>query len=93
MAASIAHFGVRRGVVSALPTHAIADACVASLRAMGVDTTHILRTAEGRLGLYFLEAGANQRPSNVIYDREGSAISLTPTNCGSSGRRVLRLEK
>jgi 2-dehydro-3-deoxygluconokinase len=78
VAASIAYFGGEATFVSALPTHAVADACVASLRAMGVDTRHILRTPQGRLGLYFLETGANQRPSNVIYDRDGSAISLTP---------------
>ena len=40
------------------------------------DTSHILRRDEGRLGIYFLETGANQRGSNVIYDRAGSAVSL-----------------
>jgi 2-dehydro-3-deoxygluconokinase len=45
------------------------------LRSLGVDTQHILRTSYGRLGLYFLETGANQRSGEVIYDRAGSAIS------------------
>ena len=78
VAASIAYLGGEAAFVTALPTHAIADACVANLKALGVDTRHILRTKHGRLGLYFLETGANQRPSNVIYDRDGSAIGLTP---------------
>jgi len=78
VAASVAYLGGEAAFVTALPTHAIGDACVANLKAMGVDTRHIQRTKRGRLGLYFLETGANQRPSNVIYDREGSAVSLTP---------------
>ncbi len=49
-----------------------------SLRAVGIDTRYVLRTDEGRLGLYFLETGANQRPSNVIYDRADSAVAITP---------------
>ncbi len=78
VAASVAYLGGTAAFVTALPQHAIGDACVANLRAMGVDTQYIVRTKQGRLGLYFLETGANQRPSNVIYDRAGSAISLTP---------------
>ncbi len=80
VAASIACLGGQAVFVTALPRHAIADACVANLRALGIDTRFILRTESGRLGLYFLETGANQRPGNVIYDRLGSAISLTPWN-------------
>jgi 2-dehydro-3-deoxygluconokinase len=78
IAASIAYLGGDAAFVTALPEHAIADACVADLRSLGVNTRHILRTPQGRLGLYFLETGANQRPGNVIYDREGSAIAITP---------------
>ena len=78
IAGSIALLGGNASFVTALPTHPIADACVASLRSIGVDTRHILRTSEGRLGLYFLETGTNQRPANVIYDREGSSIAITP---------------
>ena len=80
IAASIAYLGGDAAFVTALPRHAIADACVADLRSIGVDTRHILRTDRGRLGLYFLETGANQRPGNVIYDREGSSVAITAAN-------------
>ncbi|MDD5200940.1 MAG: sugar kinase [Terrimicrobiaceae bacterium] len=78
VAASIAQLGGRARFVTALPAHAIADACVGVLAGLGVDTSFIVRGKEGRLGLYFLESGANQRPSNVIYDRAHSSVSLTP---------------
>lgn len=78
VAASLAQFGAPARFVTALPQHAIADACVGVLTGLGVDTTSIVRTKQGRLGLYFLESGANQRPSNVIYDRAHSSVSLTP---------------
>lgn len=78
VAASVVYLGGQAAFVSALPDHAIADACVASIKAMGVDTQYIQRTKKGRLGLYFLETGANQRPSTVIYDRGGSAVSMVP---------------
>ena len=77
VAASLAMLGVDASFVTALPNHVLADACVASLNALGIDTQHILRRDAGRLGLYFVEAGANQRPSQVVYDRDGSTISLT----------------
>lgn len=76
VAASIAQLGGNARFVTALPQHAIADACVGSLTGLGVDTSCVLRTKRGRLGLYFFENGANQRPSNVIYDRSHSAVSL-----------------
>lgn len=78
VAASIAQLGGKARFVTALPKHAIADACVGSLTGLGVDTSFIARTSSGRLGLYFLETGANQRPSNVIYDRANSSVSQTP---------------
>ncbi|MEI7728535.1 MAG: sugar kinase [Verrucomicrobiota bacterium] len=78
VAASLAYLGGDAAFVTALPDHAIADACVANLRGIGVDTKHILRVPHGRLGLYFLEHGTNQRSGNVIYDREGSAMAITP---------------
>jgi len=80
VAASIAGFGGAARFVTALPNNAIADACLATLRGLDVDTAHVVRTDEGRLGLYFLEIGANQRPSNVVYDRGHSAISMTPAD-------------
>ena len=77
VASSIASLGGSARFVTALPDNAIADACVALLKGLDVDTGKILRTDYGRLGLYFLETGANQRPSNVIYDRANSAIAMT----------------
>jgi 2-dehydro-3-deoxygluconokinase len=74
VAASLAQFGVDARFVSAVPANNVGDACVASLRALGVDTSMIRRQGE-RLGIYFLENGATQRPSRVTYDRAGSAIS------------------
>ena len=78
IAASIAYLGGDASFATALPDNGLADACVADLRSMGVCTRNILRTAGGRLGLYFLETGANQRPGVVIYDREGSSVAITP---------------
>ncbi len=80
IAASLAYLGIDAAFVTALPDHAIADACVADLRGLGVETKHILRMPEGRLGIYFLEHGANQRGGNVIYDRDGSAVAITPAS-------------
>lgn len=80
IAASLAYLGIDSAFVTALPDHAIADACIAELRSLGVETKHILRTAEGRLGIYFLEHGANQRGGNVIYDRDGSSVAITPAS-------------
>lgn len=76
-AVSVAMLGGQARFVTALPGNAIADACIDRLRGLGVDTRFILRTKEGRLGFYFLETGANQRASQVIYDREGASVSLT----------------
>lgn len=78
IAASIAYLGGDSAFVSALPEHSVADACVADLRSLGVDTSKIVRTSQGRLGLFFVERGINQRPGNVIYDREFSSVSITP---------------
>lgn len=72
--ASLAMLGMPARFVTALPNHTLADAAVAALRGLGVDTSHILRRG-GRLGVYYVEAGANQRGTTVIYDRDHSAIS------------------
>ncbi|HEV8498414.1 MAG TPA: sugar kinase [Gemmatimonadaceae bacterium] len=74
VAASLAQFGVDARFVSAIPANNVGDACIATLRSFGVDTSMIRRQGE-RLGIYFLENGANQRPSRVTYDRSGSSIS------------------
>ncbi len=80
VAASICNFGGRARYITALPNHALAEATMDAVRAVGIDTDHIVRTQKGRLGLYFLETGANQRPSNVIYDRAESAVAITKSS-------------
>jgi 2-dehydro-3-deoxygluconokinase len=74
--ASLALFGLPVRYLTALPRHAIAESLAASLRGLGVDVSPILWRKQGRLGIYFVEVGANQRGSTVVYDREHSAISL-----------------
>jgi 2-dehydro-3-deoxygluconokinase len=74
VAASLAQFGVQARFASAVPANNVGDACLASLRALGVDVSAVRRSGE-RLGVYFLENGANQRPSRVTYDRAGSSIA------------------
>jgi 2-dehydro-3-deoxygluconokinase len=77
VAVSVAAFGHDAVFVSVLPEkNPLADAVEASLRYYGVDPSGVLRRDEGRLGIYFLESGAAQRPSKVIYDRAHSAVSL-----------------
>ncbi len=76
VAVALAGWGVAAGFVTVLPEkNVLADAVIGELRRFGVDTSQIVR-GKGRLGIYFLETGANQRGSKVIYDREFSAISL-----------------
>ena len=74
VAVSLANFGMDSAFVTVLPDNSIGDACVGELRRFNVDTKDIVRAA-GRMGIYFLEAGANQLPSKVIYDRAGSAVA------------------
>jgi 2-dehydro-3-deoxygluconokinase len=57
------------------PNNPIADAVIGELRRFGVDTSRVIR-GKGRMGVYYVETGANQRPSKVVYDRENSAIAL-----------------
>ncbi|MBU1689672.1 MAG: sugar kinase [Gammaproteobacteria bacterium] len=75
VAVSLANFGMDSAFMTFLPNNKIGDACIGELRRFGVSTAHIQR-GPGRMGIYFLEAGANQLPSKVIYDREYSAIAL-----------------
>src|SRR5215475_13940810 len=75
VAVAVANFGLPSRYVTVLPENPIADAAVAELRRFGVDSSRIVR-GKGRLGVYYLEAGANQRPSKVVYDRAGSAIAI-----------------
>ena len=74
VAVALANYGLDAAFVTALPNNDIAEACIREVRGFGVNTDYIVRTG-GRMGIYFLETGANQRPSKVIYDRAGSAIA------------------
>ncbi len=74
--ASLAVLGRPVRYLTALPKHAMAQAVIDSLRGLGIDTSSILRRDVGRLGIYFVETGANQRSSKVVYDRQDSAVSL-----------------
>jgi 2-dehydro-3-deoxygluconokinase len=74
VAVSLANFGLNAAFVTKLPKHDIGQAAVNSLRQFGVDTKSIVRGGE-RVGIYFLEKGASQRPSKVIYDRAHSSIA------------------
>jgi 2-dehydro-3-deoxygluconokinase len=76
VAVALAGFGMPAAYVTVLPpANPIADAVIAQLRGFGVDTSKILR-AKGRMGVYYVEAGANQRPSKVVYDRDNASIAL-----------------
>lgn len=74
VAISLARFGATSSYVTRLPRNAVGDAAIRSLRAEGVNTAHIVRGGD-RLGVYFVETGAGQRPSTVTYDRTPSAFS------------------
>lgn len=76
VAVSLARFGHETALVSVVPDHPLGAAAVAEIRKHGVDTRRV-STAPGRMGLYFLTQGAMQRPSEVIYDRAGSAFAST----------------
>jgi 2-dehydro-3-deoxygluconokinase len=73
VAVSLAQFGQDVVFVTALPRNQISEACTAFLKGRGVDTSHIVQSGE-RIGIYYYEAGANQKPSRVVYDRAHSAI-------------------
>ena len=70
---SLVNFGVPTRVVSRVPDTDIGDACLGFLRRHGLDTTFVARGGD-RLGLFYLETGASQRPSKVIYDRANTSI-------------------
>jgi 2-dehydro-3-deoxygluconokinase len=78
VAVSLAQFGVDATIVTRLPQNDVAQACINQVRGLGVDTTRILRGGD-RMGIYFVEKGASQRASTVLYDRAHSAIAeITP---------------
>src|SRR5690554_3972268 len=74
VAVSLANYGLNTAFVTKLPQNPIGQAALNSLRKFGVDTNFIVRGGQ-RLGIYFLEKGASQRASKVIYDRANSAIA------------------
>ncbi|MBE7070795.1 MAG: sugar kinase [Ruminococcaceae bacterium] len=75
VAVSLANYGLDAEFISVIPSNAIGDAAIGELRRFNVGTDKIIRT-DGRMGIYYLETGANQRASKVIYDRAYSAISM-----------------
>ncbi len=77
VAASIAMLGGKVKFVTALPDNEMTEACLAVLKAIDVDVSGIQIVKYGRFGLYFVERGANQRPSKVMYDRDYSSVALT----------------
>jgi 2-dehydro-3-deoxygluconokinase len=74
VAVALSNYGLSSGFVSALPDNDVGASAIGELKRFGVDTSHVRRSGE-RVGIYFLESGANQRPSKVIYDRAHSSIS------------------
>jgi len=73
VAVSLCNYGLDAGFISALPDNDIGQSAINSLRALGVDTSNVQRQGD-RVGIYYLETGANQRASKVIYDRAASSI-------------------
>ncbi|MFW5997082.1 MAG: sugar kinase [Lentisphaeria bacterium] len=76
VAASLSLLGNDVRYLTAVPDNAVVQAMLTTLRGLRIDTSQVLMREEGRFGVYFIETGANQRSSNVIYDRSGTAISL-----------------
>ncbi|HEV3340337.1 MAG TPA: sugar kinase [Pirellulales bacterium] len=74
--AALAMWGQPCRYVTAMPSNAVTEALVTVLRGLGIDTQYLVCRDVGRLGVYFVETGANQRSSLVVYDRDHSAISL-----------------
>lgn len=75
VAVSLSNYGMASEFLTVLPDNVIGDECIRELRRFGVGTDKILR-GEGRMGIYYLESGANQRPSKVVYDRSYSSMAL-----------------
>ena len=75
--ASLAMFGDEAEYLTALPANSISESFFAQMKGLGVGVSNIVLKENSRMGIYFVEAGANQRPSNVVYDRAYSAVSMT----------------
>jgi 2-dehydro-3-deoxygluconokinase len=79
VAVGLARLGHEVAMVSRVPCNALGDAAAGHLRRYGVDSSGVT-TGTGRMGLYFLSPGAGTRPSDIVYDREGSAFALAGTD-------------
>ncbi len=75
VAVGVSRLGLKSAWVSKLPDNPLGRLVRNKAREQGVDTSHIVWTQSGRVGIYFLEFGASPRPSSVLYDRAGSAVS------------------
>jgi len=74
VAVALSRMGQPASFATVLPENQIGRECIRELRFHGVDVS-LIKVKPGRIGIYFIESGANQRPSNVIYDRAGSTIA------------------
>ena len=90
VAVSLANYGFDAKFVTRLPNHEIGQCAINSLRKYGVDTSYIARGGD-RIGIYYLEKGASQRPSKVIYDRAGSSI-YTATSADFNWYEIFKQE-
>ncbi|MCB0752516.1 MAG: sugar kinase, partial [Ignavibacteriae bacterium] len=79
VAVALSNYGLESYFVTKLPKHEIGQSAVNHLRRFGVNTNYIKRDGQ-RVGIYFLETGASQRASKVIYDRSNSAVTTVNTN-------------
>lgn len=75
VAVSLSNFGLGTRFISVLPDNDIAKACLRELQGFGVDISQVSLVSDGRMGAFFLETGANQRPGKVIYDRGNSSLA------------------
>ena len=75
VAVSLANYGLDASFVTKLPANPLGESARNEVRRFGVDTSSIVWGGP-RLGLYFVEKGASQRASKVVYDRAGSSIAL-----------------
>jgi 2-dehydro-3-deoxygluconokinase len=79
VAVGLGRLGHETAMISRVPHNPLADAAIGHLCRYGVSVDGVLR-GEGRMGLYFLSAGAGLRPSAIVYDREGSSFALAHKN-------------
>lgn len=77
VAVSLSQFGKKASFVTALPDNIIGKSAISNIRYYGVDTANTIFLPNSRMGIYYLEDGADVRPSKVLYDRENSAFSMT----------------